>query len=415
MKIKKISLSNFRGAREVVSLETKRSESMLLYGDNGTGKSSFLGGIEWFITDSLSHLSGEEIKKNEGLRCILSNEKEESFVQIEFSGGLKNRKKINLRKGTIKSSFQDENSEFTSFLEKLRHERLWIRNSEMLSFILKTKSERLADISGIIGYDKVTKTNAILKKITNNIDREKSRQNFESRIAEEKSKIIENLGQMINNKGEFYSAINSLIKNKLPTMTEEIKDKNSLDTVLESLKNGENTQELEHRWNLENLKEQGNDLINTKNVYESIKQYSILAEDIKNNANHLKNISLVNLYKQANKILSNWKRDDCPLCESEINRDYLLQKISNKIKELEIFRRKNENLERSKEDLLRLLQELFTKVTGHKINITKLQWEQGMEEEIAKFSSKVELVIKEVKKDIDCVNLKHISLQDDSF
>lgn len=36
---------------------------ILLYGDNGTGKSSISDAVEWFFTDKVPHLSGSEIDK----------------------------------------------------------------------------------------------------------------------------------------------------------------------------------------------------------------------------------------------------------------------------------------------------------------------------------------------------------------
>ena len=49
MKIKSIKIKNFRGAKEEVALESNRGRSVLLYGDNGSGKSSFLDAVEWFV------------------------------------------------------------------------------------------------------------------------------------------------------------------------------------------------------------------------------------------------------------------------------------------------------------------------------------------------------------------------------
>ena len=60
--IEKIKIKGFRGVRDELELTLPNSKSLLLYGDNGSGKSSILDAIEWFLTDSVSHLKGEEIE-----------------------------------------------------------------------------------------------------------------------------------------------------------------------------------------------------------------------------------------------------------------------------------------------------------------------------------------------------------------
>ena len=167
MKIRKIDLKNFRGARNLVSLETKNRESVLIYGNNGTGKSSFLDAIEWFVSGAISHLSTEEIKKNEGLRFNLSQRSEESFVRLEFSNGTKGKKKLS----QLKSGFQEKSSNLNTVLDNLKNENLWISNRDLISFILKTKTDKLVEISNLIGYGIVAKTNKVLKKAVGDIKR----------------------------------------------------------------------------------------------------------------------------------------------------------------------------------------------------------------------------------------------------
>ena len=66
-KIKNISITGLRGIKDSISLPLNE-KSILLYGDNGTGKSSISDAIEWFYTDRVSHLSGSEIDLKEALR-----------------------------------------------------------------------------------------------------------------------------------------------------------------------------------------------------------------------------------------------------------------------------------------------------------------------------------------------------------
>jgi AAA15 family ATPase/GTPase len=72
-KIKSIKISGLRGVREPLTLDLNK-KSVLVYGDNGTGKSSLTDSFEWFFYNKIEHLSNEEIGRKKGrdaLRNIL--------------------------------------------------------------------------------------------------------------------------------------------------------------------------------------------------------------------------------------------------------------------------------------------------------------------------------------------------------
>lgn len=81
-KIKSISITGIRGIKDSISLPLNE-KSVLLYGDNGTGKSSISDAIEWFYTDKVSHLSGGEIDLKDALRN--SYQKDTDTVSIAIS------------------------------------------------------------------------------------------------------------------------------------------------------------------------------------------------------------------------------------------------------------------------------------------------------------------------------------------
>jgi len=61
VKIKGFEISGFRGIRKHIGIEFDSSKSILIYGDNGSGKSSITDAFEWFYYDKIEHLSSEEI------------------------------------------------------------------------------------------------------------------------------------------------------------------------------------------------------------------------------------------------------------------------------------------------------------------------------------------------------------------
>jgi len=70
MKINTLTIKGIRGIKDLLNMELN-NRSILIYGDNGSGKSSITDAIEWFFYDLVEHLSGEEMKiKRKLLFCI---------------------------------------------------------------------------------------------------------------------------------------------------------------------------------------------------------------------------------------------------------------------------------------------------------------------------------------------------------
>ena len=86
MRIKAITLSWFRGAADPVSLELD-CKSMVVYGENGSGKSSFVDAIEYVLNDGrIMHLAHEYSGKHQE-RGVLNTHKPQdrkAEVRIKF-------------------------------------------------------------------------------------------------------------------------------------------------------------------------------------------------------------------------------------------------------------------------------------------------------------------------------------------
>jgi DNA repair exonuclease SbcCD ATPase subunit len=62
MRIKKIRIENFRGIKSVLDFSFKKGStytSLVIYGKNGTGKSSIVDAWEWLYSQKIVHLARE--------------------------------------------------------------------------------------------------------------------------------------------------------------------------------------------------------------------------------------------------------------------------------------------------------------------------------------------------------------------
>jgi len=83
MKIKNIGIKGLRGVRESINLSLNSSQSILLYGDNGSGKSSITDAIEWFFYDQIEHLSKGEIGRKgiPALRNVFLPDDQDGYIE----------------------------------------------------------------------------------------------------------------------------------------------------------------------------------------------------------------------------------------------------------------------------------------------------------------------------------------------
>ena len=85
-KINTIKINGLRGVKEPLELNLNK-KSILIYGDNGTGKSSLTDSFEWFFYDKIEHLSNEEIGRRKGrdaIRNIFIPDTEDGFIELKF-------------------------------------------------------------------------------------------------------------------------------------------------------------------------------------------------------------------------------------------------------------------------------------------------------------------------------------------
>src|SRR3990167_2403892 len=89
MRINAITLSWFRGAADPVSLEPD-CKSMVVYGVNGSGKSSFVDAVEYVLKDGkIGHLSHEYSGKHQE-KAILNTHRPDgqlSYIIINLQNG----------------------------------------------------------------------------------------------------------------------------------------------------------------------------------------------------------------------------------------------------------------------------------------------------------------------------------------
>ena len=162
-KIKSISITGIRGIKDFISLPLDE-KSVLLYGDNGTGKSSISDAIEWFYTDKVSHLSGGEIDLKDALRNSYQKDTDTASIAISYNRNVIGAtKSLFSKRGKLTSELSNSSDDFQNYYAASQSENLLLRYQFLRDFIDQTKGDKLKYLSDIIGFSEVTKTKDVLR------------------------------------------------------------------------------------------------------------------------------------------------------------------------------------------------------------------------------------------------------------
>lgn len=334
-KIKKISITGLRGVQKTMELPLSE-KSILLYGDNGTGKSSISDSVEWFFNDSVSHLSGSEIELKDAMRNANLNTTDVSSVEMDFSKTtFSSDKTLASKKGKLVTDYSNSSTEFDEYIEKTKSENLVLRYQFLTDFIDKTKGDKLKSLSDVIGFAEVNKTKEVLKKAYNSIKSEIKNQNYEAQINTQKEIQIQKIGATIGVEKDLFEKLNEIITPlKLGVTIKSFKD---IDAVLKLLQAPANTKVLNELRFLENCK---NTLIILKSESELLsseyEKYYLEFNKIADDVQGIMQVFFAELLKAGSTVIEKYHADEtCPLCLQPKEKKELLKDIQRRLKEIE--------------------------------------------------------------------------------
>lgn len=336
IKINNIRIKGIRGAKETIELPLN-GKSILLYGDNGAGKSSISDAIEWFYTNRIKHLSTPEIDTSDAIRNAKLEEIETSEVTMSYSNpSLDSTKSLSSKNNKLVQKGSNTSEVFRQYLDDSEKENLISRYQYIRNFVDSTKGEKLKYLSDIIGFEEVTRTKSVLLKSLNTAKTNLKTQNFETLINNEKQKLIQYLGASITQDKNLFDTINIKIK-KLNTGI-EVKSFEDLQRLLVLLSTG---LDANLQFELKFLEDSKSALTllqsEVKLLEDEYSKYFNEFEIIANDVEAIKQTFFEDLLKAGTKILSikYLKADNCPLCLQTKNSDELLSEVKIRLANIE--------------------------------------------------------------------------------
>lgn len=350
MKLKQIEIKGLRGVKEKLSIELN-SKSIVLYGDNGMGKSSISDAIEWFYTNKVAHLGGLEIDLKDALRNAFLNEDVVSEVGIKFhkKSDFDTSKTLFYKREKLEQDFTVKTELIKKYIIDSKEENLLLRYKSLNDFVDNTKGDKLKYLSDIIGFSEVTKKKEVLRKAYTSINSETKSQNFEGQITSQKTILIDKIGAAISQEKELFDIVNIKIAPlKTNIKVESLQD---LDTVLKHLKSATNEKLVKENFFLEKIQTASfglqSEVENINSKYETyFNEFQKIAVDVEG----IMKIYIGELLRLGDAVVQKYhKEESCPLCLQPKKIDNLRDEIAERLKEIEEASKKLASFQKAQE------------------------------------------------------------------
>ena len=153
-KLQRLVMHAFRGIPSEMTVDFGNGESTVVYGDNGTGKSTIADALEWYFTGEIELLSHEG--RQQAVRYVGGDSDGVTSVEVLTSGTLGGR-----------VVFPDERPPET--FGGLRRETFLLRGRTLADFINKTKTEKWKALVEILGLDAIESLREDLQRARNDL------------------------------------------------------------------------------------------------------------------------------------------------------------------------------------------------------------------------------------------------------
>jgi hypothetical protein len=357
-KIKSTNISGIRGIKDPLPLNLN-NRSMLIFGENGSGKSSLTDAIEWYYSDGIEHLISKETGATKGrgsLRNLFIPEDEEAFIDIQYSNNkLNSTKTID---SSLKASISNTTDDFKDYLLATQSENLILRYRDLVEFIIATPGEKLEKLQNIIGFSAVADIRSLLKKSAGRIARNIKSSNYDNQKNAHHFVVLNNLGQNAYTDDQLFAGANQLIKPL--QIGKDIKSHKDIHDVLKAIEAKEDTALLEQISFYTKVGENLSEIVgNIDSIHTSYKAYHTIYTKLRKNPENIKKLQLLALLKEGRSVLRNdvVQDDYCPLCQREMSKLELIKELNERIKELEELEQEKDRLEeqgKKLKDILRV-------------------------------------------------------------
>ncbi len=343
-------IDGLRGIRSQIPFDLG-GKSLLLYGENGSGKSCVADAIEWFLFNRIGHLTSEEINQLDALRNIFLGDGDKGSMTIDFDKAqYGSAKSVYMKKGNLVGEHSNKSADFNLFLKEVGNENLILRYRDLVSFVTAPKGEKLKELSNIIGFAEVTSTRDILRKMVNSFGRDLRSKAFDTQIAVQQRNIVEQIGQNITEESQFFVVVRDLVAPLGLSMT--VTKTEDVGLVLDAIKQPADDKTIAEQTLYSQIHDLVSNLSKKTDDFSSLyaeyrERFQKIAEDVEK----LKKITLEGLLQCGLQVLNSGAIEEglCPLCLQPKDTADLLNDLVTRIAKLNEYKKEIDELHVARE------------------------------------------------------------------
>jgi len=344
--IQKITISGFRGINtpplELNFQKGRFSQSMMIYGKNGTGKSSIVDAWEWLYSGRIRHLARE----GAGEHAFPHKEAKDgqTWIEVEF---------MNREIGKIRAEFDHSRitrpkiegklSEMKDFIPYPCH----LRYRDLTEFVYKEKAKKYEILSYQMGFGNVINIqnqlqtgSRLLQEKLEDLKNERDKYGKEYREASrEEPKDL----------ASFIKTLNIVFNRQGFVSVKEITEvKTNFEKIREQVEKDERTKKLQLWKDVQGII---NQFYPVEDIRSNISKFQEDFTKFKEDEDEISKLVLLDLYENGIKAIDSLEiYDRCPLCDQPYEGN-LIEHIKSKQSHLDELRKGREELEKRRKEL----------------------------------------------------------------
>ncbi|MBN1134187.1 MAG: AAA family ATPase [Methanosarcinaceae archaeon] len=383
--IKAITISGFRGINvPPLALDFQGGTSMIVYGRNGSGKSSIVDAWEWLYSGKIEHLAREGAKEHAYPHKKANDG--QTWIEVDFIKNEIGKIKVKFNSNKITTPVIEGN---LSELKKVILHPCHFRYRDLTEFLYQTKAKKYEFLSSLMGFKDAVEIQKQLKTCSNlledKINELKPIRDISSKEYHEAS------GENPNGIDCFFKSLNDiLVRQKIEPINEISKINTSLEKLRVKVENDENSRKLSY-W--KDIQRTVNRFYPIEDMCSDIAKFESDIINFKKDEEDISKLILLNLYEKGIEAIKSLEIDEnCPLCDQFYDGN-LLEYIINKYNSLEELSKNKKELEERRKCLFSSISELITNIE----NSIKSLGHNGLEPPIIQFSEDLGIFLLSLK------------------
>ena len=355
--IQKITISGFRGINtpplELDFQKGKSIQSMMIYGKNGSGKSSIVDAWEWLYSGKIEHLARE----GAGPQSYPHKEAGEgqTYIEVEFTNDKIGKIKLEYNPDRItKPKIEGNLSEMKECIPHLCH----LRYRDLTEFVYERKAKKYEILSKQMGFGNALLIRDQMQTVANNL--EEKLQELQKEREEFSEDYREASGELPKDTSSFLKTLNVVFNRQcIPRSKEMAEVKTSLEKLREKVERDEKTQKL-YLWGdiLENI----NHFYPVADIRPNLSKFQEDFTGFKQDEEEISKLVLLDLYEKGIEAIESLDiYDRCPLCDQPYEGN-LIEHIKSKQSHLDKLSKRRKELEKRRNGILSSIDGIIQKI-----------------------------------------------------